>query len=53
MNFVIHQLKYLHQAMEDDRLIDSDGMVVGGGGGGGGGSICDIQSKEALQLLLE
>ena len=32
--------------MEDDRLIDCGGMVVGvgGGGGGGGRSICDIQS---------
>ena len=45
--------------MEDDRLIDCGGMVVvmgeggGGGGGGGAGSICDIQSKETLQLLLE
>ena len=34
--------------MEDDRLIDCGGMVVGGGG-----SICDIQSKETLQPLLE
>ena len=34
--------------MEDDRLIDCGGMVVGGGGGGGGGrSICDIQSKDS------
>ena len=43
--------------MEDDRLIDCGGMVVvmggGGGGGGGGGTICDIQSKETLQPLLE
>ena len=37
--------------MEDDRSIDCGGMVVGGGGGGG--NICDIQSKETLQLLLE
>ena len=28
-------------------------VVVVVGGGGGGGSICDIQSKETLQPLLE
>ena len=37
-------LKYLHQAMEDDRLIDCGGSGGGGGGGGGGEAFGDLST---------